>query len=427
MASAADVFAVSASDGYPEEYRLLELTPELAAQLEAQDACTLRVLGRATDTATLVGPTEATFDLHTAHTSNNLYLLTLDQASGASNARVGSLTLRTKINQTLELQRAHAQVHARVREVLGWDVRGPFRGAEFDRADEGGRRVTDKELRANVAAGPRALQRALAEVPAFRDSQGCWRAMDAGYCVELLRLLLATQAEHMWPAGRYDLRQLHPALQADLGAALCPEALGCVLRRFGRPLAAADHPECYEIDRRCVERFLAEQIFLAEGLRPWMAADFVQALAATLPPQLAVLGPSEPDGPGGPDPWASAQIPGSLVRDLAYVTAPMEAHLLYTESGVPRHRTQLNPLFRSQLPADPRERIVRLFAAKPQWSTAEVRPFLEDLVDVDGDLLEQGDAAAAAQVAKAVDMWMIKFGRGVKSPSGVTVYTSRIN
>ncbi|KAJ2786739.1 Sister chromatid cohesion protein DCC1 [Coemansia interrupta] len=408
------IFAVSASDGYPEEYRLLELTPELAAQLETQDACTLRVLGQPTSTATLVDPTEATFDLHTAHTSNNLYLLTRDGSSD-------TLLLRSKINQTLELQRARPNVHARVHEVLAWDARGAFRGSQFDILDEGGRRVGDAVLRANVPAGPRALQRALDEVPAFRDQEGHWRALDPGYCVELLRLLLATQAENLWPAGRYDPGLLLPALQNDMGAEAPDEALLCVLRRFGRPLP--DASGCYAVDQARVQRFLAEQIFLAEDMRPWMAADFAQALQATMPPQLI----PRPDDPDGPDPWASAQIPCSLVRDLAYVTAPMEAHLMYAEGGVPRHRTQLNPLFRSQMPGDPRERITRLFAAKPQWSAREVRPFLEDLVDVDAELLEQGDKAAVAQVVKAVDLWMIRFGRGVKSPSGETVYTSRIN
>ncbi|KAJ1774992.1 hypothetical protein LPJ62_006983, partial [Coemansia sp. RSA 2167] len=40
---------VSGSDGYPEEYRLLELTPEIAAQLDADTTFVVR--GRDTDSA----------------------------------------------------------------------------------------------------------------------------------------------------------------------------------------------------------------------------------------------------------------------------------------------------------------------------------------------------------------------------------------
>ncbi|KAJ1832928.1 Ctf8p and Ctf18p associating protein, partial [Coemansia sp. RSA 2703] len=300
--TSAQTFAVSASDTYPEDFRLLELTPELAAQLEALDTCTLRIAGRTTDTATLIDPQETTYSVHTAHTSNNLYLLT--HAASSETNPLETLELRAKINQTLELQRVQPTVHARLREVLSWDTRGAYRGSEFDKADPGGRRVDDQALHAHVAVGPKALKKALEEVPAFRDTQGHWRTIDAGFCVELLRLLLATQVEHAW-ASCYDARLLHPALQADLGAPLPYEAVHAVLARFGRPIDG--RPACYTIERRRVARFLAEHIFLAENMRAWPAADFAQALAATMPPQLASDGGSD----DGLDAWGFAHIPRS--------------------------------------------------------------------------------------------------------------------
>ncbi|KAJ2748464.1 hypothetical protein IWQ56_007457, partial [Coemansia nantahalensis] len=109
MADAGDArVPLSASSGFPEDYRLLELTPAILAQL--QGGATLTVRGRAEDTAVLVDGDERTYQLHTAHTSNSLYL--------AERGAAGGLELRTELHQTLELQPVHAQIRARVVEVL---------------------------------------------------------------------------------------------------------------------------------------------------------------------------------------------------------------------------------------------------------------------------------------------------------------------
>ncbi|KAI7824947.1 hypothetical protein BX661DRAFT_41729 [Kickxella alabastrina] len=281
LSSSSAVFGLSASDGYPEEYRLLELTPEIVAQLESQSPTStsnLRVRGRATDVATLIDLEDNAYNLHTSHTSNNLYLLTTEPATEPQG--FSALVLRSKTNQTLELQKIRPQIRARVVEVLQWDERGPFRGTEFDQ----------------------------------------------------------------------------------------------------------------------------------------------QRMDETTPPQLRS---SEEHGRG--EQWGSVQIPTSLVRDMAYASTPIDANLLYSTGGVSFHSTLLNPLFRSSLPNEPRSRLQRLFEIKPRWSRSEVRPFLEDLVDVDLDLLETGDEKTFLAAGKTIDTWLIKFGRGVKSSSGEMVYSSRVN
>ncbi|KAJ2746245.1 Ctf8p and Ctf18p associating protein [Coemansia sp. BCRC 34301] len=402
------ILGLSASPGYPEEtFRLLELTPEIVSQLEAAPSgqAVLTVRGRDSDMAVLIDSSERAYQLHTAHTSNNLYLL--------SHTEHG-LCLRAKLNQAYELQPTRPQIRARLVEVLGWDTRGAFRGAELD-APAGGRVVTDSVLCRHVAAGDRQRRRELADLPAF-CAGGVWRVVDPAYCVEVLRLALATAVEHDWSAQAIDAQAMHQALRKD-DAAMPLELITAVLARFSHPASSAT----YGIDSTRVARFLAEQIFASEGMRAWPVPEFLLALHTTMPPQLHA-------DFGGADAWRSAAIPRSIVRDMAYASAPIDAHLLYSDSeGVPHHATYLNPVLRSALPNDPRARLRRLFEIKPRWSKSEIVPFLEDLVDVDPDLLDLADEAAIAQVSKAVDGWLIRFGRGVKAPNGELVYSSRLS
>ncbi|KAJ2886057.1 Ctf8p and Ctf18p associating protein [Coemansia aciculifera] len=415
MEEDARTFGLSASDGYPEEaYRLLELTPELLTQLEGSTTqAVLTVRGRESDMAILIDPNDRAYQLHTAHTSNNLYLLSLSPGQ--------QLCLRSKVNQIFELQPTHPQIRPRLMEVLGWDTRGAFRGAELDATETEGRVVTDDVLSRHVAAGDRLRSRVLADIPAFRMAEtGAWRVVDPGYCMELLRLALATAVENDWPLDAIDPQAMHQALRSD-DSAIPPELISAVLARFSRP-APSSPSSTYAIDSSRVAKYLAEQIFLAEGMRPWPVPEFLMALRATMPPQLQAADIADRE-----EGWRSTGIPRSIVRDLAYASTPIDIHLMYTHEGVPHHATYLNPLLRKELPDEPRARLRRLFEVKPKWSKSEVLPFLEDLVDVDLELLEKGDEPAGAAVSKAIDGWLIKFGRGVKAPNGEMVYTSRIN
>ncbi|KAJ2468050.1 Ctf8p and Ctf18p associating protein [Coemansia sp. RSA 2337] len=394
------IFGLSASAGYPEEeYRLLELPASILAQLEATPHARLTVRGRSSDMAVLIDANEHAHQLHTAHTSNNLYLLShTDQ----------DLQLCAKLNQTFELQATNPQIRPRLMEVLSWDTRGAFRGAELDMPAEG-RVVTDALLSRHVPAGDRQRLRALADIPAF-CADGVWRVVEPAYCMELLRLALATAVENDWPLDALDPQAMYQSLRTE-DSAIPPELITAVLARFSHIT------DTYAIDSRHVAKFLAQQIFAAEGMRAWPVSEFLLALRATMPPQLSLDFPD----------WHSTAIPRSIVRDLAYASTPIDTHLIYTEAGVPSHSTYLNPLLRSDLPSEPRARLRKLFEVKPKWSKSEILPFLEDLADVDLELLEQGDEAAAAVVSKTVDGWLIKFGRGVKAPNGELVYTSRLN
>ncbi|KAJ2314292.1 Ctf8p and Ctf18p associating protein [Coemansia sp. RSA 2704] len=393
-------FELSASDGYPEEYRLMELPADVAAALIGGQP--LEVRGRETDTAVLIAG-DATYQLHTAHTSNSLYLF---EQHGHR------LELCTKLHQMFELQSTRPQIRARVSEVLAQDARGPFRGVEFEQPGDG---VDDTELRRQVQAGDRQLYRVLAEMPAFRDTAtGFWRMMDPVYCIELLRLILATQVEQDWELDALDAERVHTALAAE--SPQLREAVEAVLHRFG----ASTRPGVFAMDPQRVARFLAKQIFATEGTRAWPVSEFLQALQATMPPQLLLDEHTNA--------WGSRRISRSLVRGLAIATTtPENDHLVYSAQGVPGALTLLLPIDASDLPQDVRARMRRLFEIKSRWSREELIPFLEELVDVDDALLGQGDEQTDAAVAKAVDTWLIKFGRGVKTPDGETVYTSRIN
>ncbi|KAJ2789656.1 Ctf8p and Ctf18p associating protein, partial [Coemansia guatemalensis] len=311
---------LSASAGYPEDYRLMELTPEILAQLEAAEKSTLVVRGREDDVAVLVDSEERTYQLHTAHTSNGLYLMTQSPEG---------LELRTKLNQTFELHKTQPQIRARVLEVLGWETRGPFSGAELEdqpsppqsdsedvamavdgdmsRRASAVRHVTDEVLARHVQAGDRQLRRVLAEVPAFRHAErGHWRVVDPAYCMELLRLILATQIERDWSLDALDAKEVYLALRSDAGGdALLPEAVEAVLGRFSNP-ALGCGSAVYAMDNRRVARFLAEQIFATEGSRAWPVSEFLAALQATMPPQLQLGDIADLEN------WRSKAIPQSL-------------------------------------------------------------------------------------------------------------------
>ncbi|KAJ2698461.1 hypothetical protein H4R19_005595, partial [Coemansia spiralis] len=360
-----------------------------------------------------------TYQVHTAHTSNSLYV--------AERGAAGALELHTVLHQTLELQPVHPQIRARVIEVLGWEVRGAFRGAEFDAelpdgGPNGQRHATDQALARHVQAGDAQLRRVLADIPAFRHATtGHWRAIDPAYCLELLRLILATQVERGWALDALDAQQVYSALHSDAGGdGVLSEAVEAVLGRFGEQRG----PGVYAIDGTRVARFIAGQVFAAEGARPWPVADFLAALRATLPPQLPPI-----DALADPAQWGSARIPQSLLRGMAYASALVESRLLYTAAGLPASATLLHPLDRASLPPEPRPRLQRLFEIKRRWSASEIRPFLEDLAGVDVDHPNaDGDATAqaAAAATKTVDSWLLKFGRGVRSPDGEMIYSSRL-
>ncbi|KAJ2454283.1 Ctf8p and Ctf18p associating protein [Coemansia sp. RSA 2336] len=396
---------VSASDSYPEEYRLLELPAELAAQLEGSESTSLVIRGRDTDTAILIGSDDQAYQLHTAHTSNSLYLLSQDSPH--------QLQLHAKLHQTFELQKTNPQIRARVLQVLESDPRGPFRGTEFE-ADAVERGVTSDELLRHVQASERQMEQVLQDIPAFKHrGTGCWRIMDAGYCMDLLRLILATQVEQDWQIDSLDVDKVYSVLHAESSSVLY-EAIEAVLCKF----CLQKHPGVFSVDSLQVARFLAEQIFATES-KSWPVSEFQMALQATMPPQLAFM---------DMDLWTSRQIPDTFVRSLAFATAlPAHEHLLFSEQGVPAAHTLLTPVDKSKLPADPRSRLRQLFAVKSKWTARELRPFLEDLVDVDMQLLQQNDDQALTKVSKTIDAWMLKFGRGVKGPAGELIYTSRIN
>ncbi|KAJ1953034.1 hypothetical protein EC988_003226 [Linderina pennispora] len=185
------------------------------------------------------------------------------------------------------------------------------------------------------------------------------------------------------------------------------EAVDAVLARFG----ACSAPAVYTIDGTKVAKYLAEQVFVAEQMRPWPATEFLKAMHAAMPPHLTEF-------IGAPEHWSSKSIPDSIVREMAYVTAGAESQMLHTTHGVTYRSVTLNPLFRSALPHEPRVRMQKLFSVKSKWARSEIVPFLEDLVDVDPGLLASGDGAAEAVLKKTIDGWLIKFGRGMSSPSG---------
>ncbi|KAJ2852283.1 Ctf8p and Ctf18p associating protein [Coemansia brasiliensis] len=403
----AQTLHVSASDSYPEEYRLLELSAELAAQLESSESTSLVIRGRNTDTAILIGSDDQAYQLHTAHTSNSLYLLSQDNSQP-------QLQLHAKLHQTFELQKTNPQIRARVIQVLESDPQGHFRGTEFE-SDATGNGVTSDELLRHVQASKRHLEQVLREIPAFKQrSTGFWRIIDAGYCVELLRLILATQVEQDWQPDSLDINNVYSVLHAESSSVLF-EAIEAVLCKF----CHQKQPGIFSVDSQRVAQFLAEQIFATES-KAWPIPEFQMALRATMPPQLSF--------DDNMDLWTSRQIPDTFVRSLAFATAlPAYEHLLFSEQGVPAAHTLLTPVNKSTLSSDPRSRLRQLFAARSKWTARELRPFLEDLVDVDMQLLEQGDDQAHTKVSKAVDAWMLKFGRGVKGPAGELVYTSRIN
>ncbi|KAJ1948499.1 Sister chromatid cohesion protein DCC1 [Linderina macrospora] len=395
---------------------MLELTPEILAQLEATSGTSgehrLVVRGRDTDIATLMDLEDKAYELHTAHTSNNLYLF----AKGDT-----SYELKAKLNQTWELQPTYPQIRARLKEVLAWDERGAFRGIEFEQMlddTKEPRRVTGETLQRHVQASTNLCVKVLAEIPAFRESaSGHWRVLDSGYCMDLLRLVLATQVERGWPLDTVDSQVAFDALRSEPGnEQLLFEAVDAVLARFGTRSA----PTVYAVDGIKVAKYLAEQIFVAEQMRPWPATEFLKAMHAAMPPHLV-------DSIGTPEHWSSKSIPESIVREMAYVTAGAESQMLHTTHGVTYRSVTLNPLFRSTLPHEPRLRMQKLFGVKSKWARSEIVPFLEDLVDVDPDLLAKGDEAAKAVLKKAIDGWLIKFGRGVSGPSGEMVYSSRLN
>ncbi|KAJ2501116.1 Ctf8p and Ctf18p associating protein [Coemansia sp. RSA 1972] len=384
---------VSGSNGYPEEYRLLELTPEIAAQLDTDT--TLVVRGRDTDHAVLIDATEQAYAMHTAHTSNSMYLLTRDN---------GQFVLRTKLHQVFDLQPTRPQVRARVLEVLRWDTRGAFRGTEFEHESVTETGVTDTLLDQHVQAGHMHVRRVLDDVLAFKHhASGHWRVLDAGYASDLLRIILATHIERDWPLDALRVDTVYSALHAE--SQVLREVVDAVLRRF-----ATEQMGVFAMDTRRVCVFLAEQIFASSGSRAWPVPEFLRALRATMPPQLSL----DVDM----DEWNSRSISTSVVGKLAVATcAPADEHLLHSPNGVPASLTLLLPVDNNTLPQDVRARMRELFAAKSKWTAREMRPFLEDLVADDDPTV----------VAKAVDSWLLKFGRGVRGSNGESVYTSRIN
>ncbi|ORX74876.1 hypothetical protein DL89DRAFT_281192 [Linderina pennispora] len=209
--------------------------------------------------------------------------------------------------------------------------------------------VTDDTLLRHVQASRKLCRRVLAEIPAFRESgywplarARCWLLYGATADLYWPRRLSVgghgTKLTRKWSSVRYAANQAT--------SSCCLKRFDAVLARFGTCSA----PAVYTIDGTKVAKYLAEQIFVAEQMRPWPAAEFLKAMHAAMPPHLTEF-------IGAPEHWSSKSVPDSIVREMAYVTAGAESQMLHTTHGVTYRSVTLNPLFRSALPHEPRVRM----------------------------------------------------------------------
>lgn len=82
-----------------------------------------------------------------------------------------------------------------------------------------------------------------------------------------------------------------------------------------------------------------------------------------------------------------------------------------------------------------RKRFERLFREKKRWSLDELKPFIDDLVDLGGSgggdgvkmsaSQQQTTAAIAAAYEKRIEALVLKYARVAKNPNGGVSYTSR--
>ena len=171
---------VTADAASPQEYRILEVPPEVEALIERKDV-PLQFNGRLADEAALVTH-DATYAVRQVAQSNSLLLCSVDVRDNGSHA----LVLRQNVQDTLELVRTCANLE-RIMSLLDEDM---YTGGEEHVHDRTKRHYTRNELMSVVQASEAEFTQGLRAYHVI-ELDGYLRRVAPDLVVDLLHSLLA--------------------------------------------------------------------------------------------------------------------------------------------------------------------------------------------------------------------------------------------
>eukprot|EP00884_Botryococcus_braunii_P022985 jgi/Botrbrau1/9370/Bobra.354_2s0025.1 len=342
-----------------QDYRLLEVDEEVL-----QDIILSRVVvkGRSEDEAVLCTES-ATYAVKSVETTNTVLLI---------GDHAGNVTSHGKASSHLELLRTAPRTHT---------LEALLQDATYDDGDSEGqathspsasrkRGFTFQELLREVQASAEELRAALHERGAI-ELDGVWRRVEETYLGELLEVVLLTAVVQGWPFQALPCTDMATCLQAD---GYDPRIVQHCLMLHSTEEPGAPCPESVSLCNTKICRYFARKLFKTKTR--WYVSEFMEQWKGQVPEGFA---PQE-----------------SMLRGEGLVEEVAGARIL-------------NHFPVSGLPEEPAERFRLLFAARPQWTRAELEPYLQGL-----------------QVAnKLVEAVLLAHTRSQTDHNGVVHFTAR--
>nr|XP_028592065.1 sister chromatid cohesion protein DCC1 [Podarcis muralis] len=334
---AAQCLSFSAQAADAGECRLLQLEPELCAELEAGRSLVIR--GDRDEHAVLCSK-DKTYDMKIADTSNTLLFIPgCETPEQLGIIKTASNILYTQIagfsNNYWELRRCRPKLK-KLKKLL---MENPYEGPDSENERSSTKsKYTTEELLDQVQASEEEIMDQLKVLKACQI-EGCWRILDFDYEMKLLNHVTQLIYTESWPFSKVPLSI---CLQ-ELGPLEPKEMIEHILVSYGKRYI--DEGETYfEMNEEKICRATAQM--LLQNAVKFSLAEFQEVWQQSVPEGMTTR---------------QDQLKGLALVDKS--SRPETISLLNVED----------------LPEDNQERFNSLFAIREKWTEADIAPYIQDL------------------------------------------------
>lgn len=338
-----------------DKYKLFEVSEDVFSDLENSGRVCIK--GKPADEAVLCTSTQ-TYSIRLAVSSNSL-LLTPDVTNSTKH-------ILASLSSYYELSKVVPRL-SYLRDIL---AKSHYSGLQDEATKDTKQFLTFHDVSKLVQASDAELMKGLKDIDAF-ELDGYWRLLAPSFAAEVVDSLLTNATIHGWPFQNLD-EQVIISIMDEYD----PRILLHVLAMFGNKPSAK-----WQLDIRKLSVFRAQQLLMLGESRKggdWRLADFISAWQD-----------SAPEG---------APTDVESLKGLAVVVQQGKESMVRSLPAA-----DLRSI------SDPKGRLQHLFKVQPQWSLADLLPYLGDLAP----------STAAAQSL------VLKHARAIVTPTGATYYCAR--
>eukprot|EP00040_Diaphanoeca_grandis_P020902 m.111156 g.111156 ORF g.111156 m.111156 type:complete len:357 (-) comp28099_c4_seq1:131-1201(-) len=324
---------VFGEDFQEDTIRLVQLPPDLLAQVEAGDVICFK---GGEDDAMVVCSATKTYDVKVTCTSNTVYTCVAPVGDVFDDSQ-SAMEINGTSGDFLEVMEGSPKL-GRIHDML---QECPFKGLVEETHDLSSKRYTLKQLDEHVQASKLEISAELRRIGAC-EYKGVWIMLDEDYAAKVLAVVLASAITEDWKLDSLSLSSMVQTL-VDHDA---PEFIvETVFRLNGK--VHEDNDDRYCLDVRKLSRF--EGLQLLKVNNRWPLPDFMET-------------------------W-SEKVPDGVVPTLD----DLAGDALVYNTGTVDGDQQIMFYSSSALPTDVKLRVGQLFDHQKVWSLEEIAPYLRDV------------------------------------------------